>query len=91
MKILPYGVRFYTSEGHFAFAEYDDDLVRLLFLAYQDRKNRPTIWVYDDKTGEHVRVHDFNYKSFSRETVENYLNERILRTDDLLDNVHIKW
>ena len=91
MKKMLYRVKFYTTEGHFAYEEYSNDFTRLLFLAYQDRKNRPTIWVYDNETAEYIRVHDFNFGVFSQENVEKYLSERILNSDTLLSNVSITW
>lgn len=91
MKKMLYRVRFYTTEGHFSCEEYSNDFVRLLFLAYQDRKNRPTIWIYDNESTQYIRVHDFNFSVFSKENVDKYLQERILKTDYLLNNVTIKW
>ena len=96
MKKLPYGIKFYTNDGHFAFAEYKSDFYEILQLYVQDMAYisngfkpfscRPTLWILDENMN-YMRVHDFLFTELSPETYAKYKKEHILSTDYLLEKI----
>ena len=96
MKKLPYGIRFYTNDGHFAFSEYKSNFYEILQLYVQDMayiRNgfkpfacRPTLWILDEPMA-YMRIHDFLFTELSPKTYEKYKKERILSTDYLLEKI----
>ena len=96
MEKLPYGIRFYTNDGHFAFSEYKNDFYEILQLYAQEMAHirnglkpfscRATLWILDENMS-YVRVHDFLFAELNPETYAEYKRERILGTDYLLAKI----
>lgn len=84
-------IRRYDRSGEVMEEMYYDDIVKLLheFVRYRSTDStEPSIWKRLEGN-KFVRIHNYGYKEVTIENVHRYLNERILETDRLLENVKL--